>query len=103
MWTWEEEWKEKLNKALFGWNKFREDENALLSWLSSKEQSLDMIGETDITDEEQVKMHLNLLQVKMDQFTKVIKIRDQLTIKINSMGYFTWLRYKFVLLFKGNL
>lgn len=63
MWTWEEEWKEKLNKALLGWNKFREDENALLSWLSSKEQSLDMIGETDITDEEQVKMHLNLLQV----------------------------------------
>ena len=103
MWTWEEEWKEKLNKALLGWNKFREDENALLSWLSNKEQSLDMIGETDITDEEQVKMHLNLLQVKMDQFTKVIKIRDQLTIKINSMGHFTWLRYKFVLLFKGNL
>lgn len=63
VWTWAEEWKEKLNQALIDWNKLREEETMLLSWLSSKEQTMDVIGQTDITDEEQVKMHLNLLQV----------------------------------------
>ncbi|XP_078374994.1 dystrophin-like isoform X3 [Oculina patagonica] len=62
VWTWAEEWKEKLNQALLDWNKLREEETVLLSWLSSKEQTMDVIGQTDITDEEQVKMHLNLLE-----------------------------------------
>ncbi|XP_058967140.2 spectrin beta chain, erythrocytic isoform X3 [Pocillopora verrucosa] len=62
VWTWAEEWKEKLYKALIDWNKLREEETVLLSWLSSKEQTMDVIGQTDITDEEQVKMHLNLLE-----------------------------------------
>jgi len=62
VWNWAEEWKEKLNQALLDWNKLREQERELLSWLSSKEQTLDVIGETDITDEQQVKMHLNLLE-----------------------------------------
>lgn len=44
------------------WNKLREEETVLLSWLSSKEQTMDVISQTDITDEEQVKMHLNLLE-----------------------------------------
>ena len=66
MWTWAEEWKEKLNQALVDWNKLREEETVLLSWLSSKEQTLDVIGQTDITDDEQVKMHLNLLEVPYD-------------------------------------
>jgi len=62
VWTWAEEWKEKLNQALVDWNKLREEETVLLSWLSSKEQTLDVIAQTDITDDEQVKMHLNLLE-----------------------------------------
>ncbi|XP_022785545.1 utrophin-like isoform X2 [Stylophora pistillata] len=62
VWTWAEEWKKKLNKALMDWNKLREEETVLLSWLSSKEQTMDVISQTDITDEEQVKMHLNLLE-----------------------------------------
>ena len=66
MWTWAEEWKEKLNQALVDWNKLREEETVLLSWLSSKEQTLDVIGQTDITDDEQVKVHLNLLEVPFD-------------------------------------
>ena len=65
VWNWAEEWKEKLNQALLDWNKLREQERELLSWLSSKEQTLDVIGETDITDEQQVKMHLNLLEVRI--------------------------------------
>lgn len=39
----------------------------VLSWLSSKEQTLKVIGQTDITDEEQVKTHLNLLEVRMEK------------------------------------
>lgn len=66
MWTWAEEWKEKLNQALADWNKLREEETVLLSWLSSKEQTMDVISQTDITDDEQVKMHLNLLEVPYD-------------------------------------
>lgn len=66
VWTWAEEWKEKLNQALVDWNKLREEETVLLSWLSSKEQTLDVIAQTDITDDEQVKMHLNLLEVPYD-------------------------------------
>ena len=66
MWTWAEEWKEKLNQALVDWKKLREEETVLLSWLSSKEQTLDVIGQTDITDDEQVKVHLNLLEVLFD-------------------------------------
>jgi len=66
VWTWAEEWKEKLNQALADWNKLREEETVLLSWLSSKEQTMDVISQTDITDDEQVKMHLNLLEVPYD-------------------------------------
>ena len=66
VWTWSEEWKEKLNQALVDWRKLREEETVLLSWLSSKEQTMDVIGQTDITDDEQVKMHLNLLEVLYD-------------------------------------
>lgn len=66
MWTWAEEWKEKLNQVLADWNKLREEETVLLSWLSSKEQTMDVISQTDITDDEQVKMHLNLLEVPYD-------------------------------------
>lgn len=66
VWTWAEEWKEKLYKALIDWNKLREEEIVLLSWLSSKEQTMDVISQTDITDEEQVKMHLNLLEVRKE-------------------------------------
>jgi len=66
VWTWAEEWTEKLNQALVDWNKLREEETVLLSWLSSKEQTLDVIGQTDITDDEQVKTHLNLLEVPFE-------------------------------------
>ena len=65
MWNWAEEWKEKLNQALTDWENLREEEAALLSWLSSKEQAFDLIGETDITNEEQVTMHSNLLEVRV--------------------------------------
>ena len=68
MWNWAEEWKEKLNQALIVWQNLREEEAALLSWLSSKEQTFDLIGETDITNEEQVTMHLNLLEVRTFHF-----------------------------------
>lgn len=73
MWTWAEEWKEKLNQALVDWNKLREEETVLLSWLSSKEQTMDVIGQTDITDDEQVKMRLNLLEVQYDDYYLVQK------------------------------
>ncbi|CAH3030450.1 unnamed protein product, partial [Porites evermanni] len=62
VWNWAEEWKEKLNQALIDWQNLREEEAPLLSWLSSKEQTFDLIGETDITNEEQVTMNLNLLE-----------------------------------------
>ncbi|CAH3126441.1 unnamed protein product, partial [Porites lobata] len=62
VWNWAEEWKEKLNQALIDWQNLREQEAALLSWLSSKEKTFDLIGETDITNEEQVTMNLNLLE-----------------------------------------
>ncbi|XP_073238321.1 uncharacterized protein [Porites lutea] len=62
VWNWAEEWKEKLNQALIDWENLREEEAALLSWLSSKEQTFDLIEETDISNEEQVTMHLNLLE-----------------------------------------
>lgn len=68
MWNWAEEWKEKLNQALIDWQNLRKEEAALLSWLSSKEQTFDLIGETDITNEEQVTMHLNLLEVIVCNF-----------------------------------
>ena len=68
MWNWGEEWKEKLNQALTDWENLREEEAALLSWLSSKERAFDLIGETDITNEEQVTMHLNLLEVRTFHF-----------------------------------
>lgn len=76
MWTWAEEWKEKLNQALLDWNKLREEETVLLSWLSSKEQTMDVIGQTDITDEEQVKMHLNLLEVNYCLILKILLIQS---------------------------
>ncbi|CAH3126447.1 unnamed protein product, partial [Porites lobata] len=63
VWNWAEEWKEKLNQALTDWQNLRVEEAALLSWLSSKEQTFDLIGETDITNEEQVTMNLNLLEL----------------------------------------
>ena len=69
MWNWAEEWKEKLNQALTDWQNFREEEAALLSWLSSKEQTVDLIGETDITNEEQVTMNLNLFEVRTFRFS----------------------------------
>lgn len=76
MWTWAEEWKEKLNQALLDWNKLREEETVLLSWLSSKEQTMDVIGQTDVTDEEQVKMHLNLLEVNYCFILKILLIQS---------------------------
>ena len=69
MWNWAEEWKEKLNQALTDWQNLRKEEAALLSWISSKEQTLDLIGETDITNEEQVTMNLNLLEVRTFRFS----------------------------------
>ena len=69
MWNWAEEWKEKLNQALIDWQNLRDEEAALLSWLSSKEQTFDLIGETDITNEEQVTMNLNLLEVRTFHFS----------------------------------
>ena len=72
VWTWAQEWKQKLNQALLDWEKFLEEETALLSWLSGKERTMDVIGQTDITNEEQVKMHLNLLEVRMEDTHKMI-------------------------------
>ena len=69
MWNWAEEWKEKLNQALIDWQNLRKEEAALLSWISSKEQTLDLIGETDVTNEEQVTMNLNLLEVRTCHFS----------------------------------
>ena len=69
MWNWAEEWKEKLNQALIDWQNLRKEEAALLSWISSKEQTLDLIGETDVTNEEQVTMNLNLLEVRTFRFS----------------------------------
>ena len=69
MWNWAEEWKEKLNEALIVWQNLREEEAALLSWLSSKEQTFDLIGETDITNDEQVTIHLNLLKARTFYFS----------------------------------
>ena len=69
MWNWAEEWKEKLNQALIDWQNLRKEEAALLSWISSKEQTLDLIGETDVTNEEQVRMNLNLLEVRTFHFS----------------------------------
>ena len=69
MWNWAEEWKEKLNQALIDWQNLRKEEAALLSWISSKEQTLDLIGETDVTNEEQVTMNLNLLEVRIFHFS----------------------------------
>ena len=69
VWNWAEEWKEKLNQALIDWQNLREEEAALLSWLSSKEKTFDLIGETDITNEEQVTMNLNLLEVRTFHFS----------------------------------
>ena len=69
VWNWAEEWKEKLNQALIDWQNLREEEAALLSWLSSKEKTFDLIGETDITNEEQVTMNLNLLEVRTFRFS----------------------------------
>ena len=69
MWNWAEEWKEKLNQALIDWQNLRKEEDALLSWISSKEQTFDLIGETDITNEEQVTMNLNLLEVRTSRFS----------------------------------
>ena len=67
VWNWAEEWKEKLNQALIDWEKFREEEQTLLTWLSSKEQTLDTIRQTDITDENQVKANLSLFEVRLTQ------------------------------------
>lgn len=80
VWTWAEEWKEKLTQSLLDWNKFREEETYVLGLLSDKENTLSVIGETDITNDEQVKTHLKLLE------TLEIEMESQGT-KLESLHY----------------
>ena len=63
VWNWAEEWKHTLIQVSADWERFREEEMMLLNWLSSKEEIMEIMGQTDITDENQVLVHQNLLEV----------------------------------------
>ena len=52
-------------KVLSNWQRFRDEQLILLNWLSNKEKLLKEMGRTDLTDEEEVKRHLQNLRVRI--------------------------------------
>lgn len=53
-----------LLQVLSNWQRFRDEQLILLNWLSSKEKTLKDMGRTDLTDEDEVKEHLEKLRVR---------------------------------------
>lgn len=51
-------------KVLSNWQRFRDEQLILLNWLSNKEKTLKDMGRTDLTDEDEVKNHLDKLKVR---------------------------------------
>ena len=51
-------------QVLSNWQRFRDEQLILLNWLSSKEKTLKDMGRTDLTDEDEVKEHLDKLRVR---------------------------------------
>ena len=70
VWTWAEEWKHTLTQVLGDWERFRREQKVLLNWLTSKEESLGLVGRTDITDPKQVAVGQELLKVIRLRFLK---------------------------------
>lgn len=50
-------------QVLSNWQRFRDEQLILLNWLSNKEKTLKDMGRTDLTDEAEVKDHLEKLRV----------------------------------------
>ncbi|XP_020615403.1 dystonin-like isoform X2 [Orbicella faveolata] len=63
VWNWSEQRKHQLLKVLSNWQRFRDEQLILLNWLSSKEKTLKDMGRTDLTDEDEVKEHLEKLRI----------------------------------------
>ena len=53
-----------LLKVLSNWQRFRDEQLILLNWLSNKEKTLKDMGRTDLSNEEEVKDHLEKLRVR---------------------------------------
>ena len=53
-----------LLQVLSNWQRFRDEQLILLNWLSNKEKTLKDMGRTDLTDEDEVKEHLEKLRVR---------------------------------------
>ena len=52
-------------QVLSNWQRFRDEQLILLNWLSNKEETLKDMGRTDLTDEAEVKDHLEKLRVSV--------------------------------------
>jgi len=63
VWNWSEQRKTQLLKVLSNWQRFRDEQLILLNWLSNKEKTLKDMGRTDLSNEEEVKDHLEKLRV----------------------------------------
>lgn len=63
VWNWSEQRKAQLLKVLSNWQRFRDEQMILLNWLSNKEKTLKEMARTDLTDEAEVKDHLEKLRV----------------------------------------
>ncbi|KXJ23728.1 Dystrophin [Exaiptasia diaphana] len=77
LWRWSEERRTRLLRLISNWEKFRDEQIALLNWLSSKERVLKEMGATDLSNEEQVNQHLDVLkklQSKLDE--QGMKLQD---------------------------
>ena len=68
------EWMDETEKLLRSFSvgmepeeatKLRDEQLILLNWLSSKEKTLKDMGRTDLTDEDEVKKHLEKLKVRL--------------------------------------
>ena len=64
VWNWFEERKKVLSQVLVDWEKFRDASRSLLNWLAAKEKELELMNVTDLTDEEELQGHYELLDVR---------------------------------------
>lgn len=55
-----------FSKVLSNWQRFRDEQMILLNWLSNKEKTLKEMARTDLTDEAEVKDHLEKLRVSVN-------------------------------------
>ena len=65
VWNWFDNRKQRLSQVLTDWEKFYNKSRMLLNWLTAKEKELDLMKITDLTDNDELQRHFELLEVSL--------------------------------------